>query len=315
MAKQSGLGDNFYIGGYDLSGDVASIGKISSPLALLEATGIKQFAEQRLAGKRDGNLQFTTLFNNTGTTNTPAVPATNTPVTNANGWAVFVTITGGTLTSVKVNGVQVGTTAGTYVVPAGQTISITYSAAPTWNWVGVLAEHNALSSLPRADTYATYFRGNTIGNPAASVKGVMINYDGTRDNDGNLTFQSEVDSDGFGLEWGNMLTAGLRVDTIATTGPARDDGALSNFGAQAYLQLTALIGTNVDVKIEHSPDNTTWTTLLDFGNMTSPNQAARGSVSNTTTVNRYLRATTTGTFTYAQFAVQVCRNPVAGVVF
>lgn len=315
MAKQSGLGDNFYIGGYDLSGDVSSVNKISSPLALLEATTVKQFAESRIPGKRDGNFQFTTLFNNTGSTATPSFPATNTPVTNANGWAVFVTITGGTLTSVKVNGTQVGTAAGTYVVPAGQTISVTYTLAPTWNWVGVLAEHNALSSLPRADTYATYFRGNAVGNAAASVKGVQVSYDGTRDNDGNLTFQAEVQADGFGTEWGTMLTAGLRADTVATTGPARDDGASTAFGAQAYLQLTALIGTNVDVKIEHSPDNTTWSTLIDFGNMTSPNQAARGFVSNTTTVNRYLRATTTGTFTYAQFAVQVCRNPIAGVVF
>ena len=315
MAKQSGLGDNFYIGGYDLSGDVSSIGKISAPLALLEATGIKQFAEQRLAGRRDGNMQFTTLFNSTGTTATPAFPASNTPVTNPNGWAVFVTITGGTLTAVKVNGTQVGTTAGTYVVPAGQTISVTFTAAPTWNWVGVLAEHNALSSLPRTDTFATYFRGNAVGNPAASVKGVLINYDGTRDNDGNLTFQAEVDSDGFGAEWGVMLTAGLRADTVPTTGTSRDDGALSNFGAQAYLQLTALVGTNVDVKIEHSSDNTTFTTLIDFGSLAVPNQAARGSVSNTTLVNRYVRVTTTGTFTYAQFAVQFCRNPVAGVVF
>ena len=28
MAKSSGLGDNFYIGGYDLSGDVASLGQV-----------------------------------------------------------------------------------------------------------------------------------------------------------------------------------------------------------------------------------------------------------------------------------------------
>lgn len=65
---------------------------------------------------------------------TPAVPATTVTATNSNAVAVFVTITGGTLTSVKVNGVQVGTTAGTYTVPAGQTISITYSVAPTWVW-------------------------------------------------------------------------------------------------------------------------------------------------------------------------------------
>lgn len=71
-------------------------------------------------------------------TTTPGFPASTTPVTNANAWSVAVTITGGTLTSVNVgpagNLVQVGTTAGTYFVPAGQQISITYSVAPTWAW-------------------------------------------------------------------------------------------------------------------------------------------------------------------------------------
>ena len=32
MAKQSGLGDNFYIGGYNLSGDVGSLGSISGAM-------------------------------------------------------------------------------------------------------------------------------------------------------------------------------------------------------------------------------------------------------------------------------------------
>lgn len=68
-------------------------------------------------------------------TTAPGVPASTTPVTNSNAWTVAVTITGGTLTAVTVNGAQVGTTAGTYSVPAGQTISITYSVAPTWTWV------------------------------------------------------------------------------------------------------------------------------------------------------------------------------------
>ena len=64
----------------------------------------------------------------------PAVPLTAVPVTNATGTVAAVTITGGTLTFVYVNAVQAGTTAGTYLVPAGGTISVTYSAAPAWAW-------------------------------------------------------------------------------------------------------------------------------------------------------------------------------------
>lgn len=64
----------------------------------------------------------------------PAVPATTVAATNSTGTVVAVTISAGTLTSVVVNGVQAGTTAGTYLVPVGGTISITYSVAPTWAW-------------------------------------------------------------------------------------------------------------------------------------------------------------------------------------
>lgn len=66
---------------------------------------------------------------------TPGMPASATNVTNSTGFPVSAIITGGTISSVKVNGVQVGTTAGTYTVPNGQTISITYTVAPTWTWV------------------------------------------------------------------------------------------------------------------------------------------------------------------------------------
>lgn len=65
----------------------------------------------------------------------PAVPATTVAYANGTGQTAYVTITGGTVTSINVNGTQVAT-ATNYMatVPAGQTIAITYSAAPAWYW-------------------------------------------------------------------------------------------------------------------------------------------------------------------------------------
>lgn len=70
---------------------------------------------------------------------TPAVPASTTPQANNTGQAVAVTIVGGTVTVVSINGVTqtvngVNQVAGTFVVPAGQSITLTYSVAPTWVW-------------------------------------------------------------------------------------------------------------------------------------------------------------------------------------
>jgi hypothetical protein len=75
---------------------------------------------------------------------TPGVPASTTPVTNTTGVDVSVVITGGTMTAVIVNGANVGAGAGTYVVTAGSTISMTYTVAPTWVWSGRMAITSAL---------------------------------------------------------------------------------------------------------------------------------------------------------------------------
>ncbi|MFI9200159.1 hypothetical protein [Streptomyces sp. NPDC053048] len=63
MAKQSGLGDNLYVAGYDLSGDIGSLGGISGGPAALEVTGIDKSAFERIGGLRDGKLEFTAWFN------------------------------------------------------------------------------------------------------------------------------------------------------------------------------------------------------------------------------------------------------------
>lgn len=102
-------------------------------------------------------------------TSTPSVPASTVSATNSNAWGVAVTITGGTLTSVVVNGTQVGTTAGTYPVPAGQTISVTYSVAPTWAWVP--------SGLDAAGTGGTAFAASW-GTPLSSGGGVQFQNNG-----------------------------------------------------------------------------------------------------------------------------------------
>lgn len=63
MSKQSGLGDNFYVAGYDVSGDIGSIEAISCPQATIDATGISKSAMERLPGKRDGHMEWSSFFN------------------------------------------------------------------------------------------------------------------------------------------------------------------------------------------------------------------------------------------------------------
>jgi hypothetical protein len=70
----------------------------------------------------------------------PSVPSTGVAQTNTNPYAVQVSIAGGTVTHVKVNGTATGLTSGTFIVPSGGTIAITYSGAPTWVWTNAGGE-------------------------------------------------------------------------------------------------------------------------------------------------------------------------------
>src|SRR5437868_5345936 len=63
MAKTSGLGDNFYVGGYDLSGDTASLDEIGGGPAVIDVTGINKSAFERIGGLRDGRIEWTSHFN------------------------------------------------------------------------------------------------------------------------------------------------------------------------------------------------------------------------------------------------------------
>jgi len=63
MAKQTGLGDQLFIGGFNVGGDIQSIGGLSTPRETLDSTAITQSAMARLYGKRDGSAEFTSYFN------------------------------------------------------------------------------------------------------------------------------------------------------------------------------------------------------------------------------------------------------------
>lgn len=74
---------------------------------------------------------------NTGfSTSTPAINqiplgATGVASYNNNSVGVNQTITGGTVTAIAINGTTTGLTSGTFFVPAGGTVTVTYSVAPT----------------------------------------------------------------------------------------------------------------------------------------------------------------------------------------
>jgi hypothetical protein len=248
MTKTSGLGDNCYLGGYDLSGDIMSLSKIGGGMSPLDVTPINVSAHVRIGGLRDGGIDFNSAFDTV----------------------------------------------------AGQ-------------------EHPVLSVLPTADVQVRYMRGTASGNAAAVTVAKQVDYNPTRDNAGMLTVGVSTLSNGFGLQFGDQLTPGLRTDTTATNGTSFNGLASSAFGAEAFLQVTAFTGTDVTVTIQDSADNSSFTNVtgLSFVATTAAHTTQRIFTTNVATIRQYVRAVTTTSagFTTVTFAVVMVRNPIAGQVF
>lgn len=92
----------------------------------------------------------------------PAVPASGVAQYNNSNSPVTVTVTGGAVTVIAVNGVTTGLTSGPVIVPANGNITLTYSVAPTWTWqvagTGTVVVNSKIDPLqganPQGATYA-----------------------------------------------------------------------------------------------------------------------------------------------------------------
>jgi len=239
------MGDQLYAGGFDLSGDIGSLGRIGGGPNPLPLTGINASGQERTGGVRDGGIDFSSWFN------------------TATGQA-----------------------------------------------------HPVLSALPTANVLLTYCRGTTLGNPAASMISKQPNYDGERGTDGSFAFGVGALANGFGIEWGDQLTAGKRTDTGATAGSAFQDygAATTNFGLQAYLHVFSFTGTDVTIKIQESSDNgaDAYADVVGgaFTQVTAGPTTERIATATNLAVEQYLKVTTvtTGGFTSCVFSVMVVRN-------
>lgn len=110
-----------------------------------------------------------------------------------------------------------------------------------------------------------------------------------------------------GVDWGVSL-ADLTARTATADGDSVDQTESSPDGAVAHLHVVAASGTTptLDVKVQHSSDDSVWVDLITFGQATGTT-SERGSA--TGTVNRYVRAiwTVGGTDPSFEFAVTFAR--------
>ena len=240
MAKKSGLGEQIFVHGYDLSGDISAIDNAGSPRNLLDLTAINSSATERLVGLSDGNLSVSSWFND----------ATE-------------------------------------------------------------QEHAAYSGLPTSDRILTWALGATRGDVSACLVAKQLNYDASRATDGSLSFSVDSQADGISLDWCNTLTTGKETHSSAGSSTSRDDGAGTTAGMVGYLEITDLDSGTATVTIQESSANGSsdaWANVMVFSTVGYASAPTAERVTSSGTVERYLRITTTGTFSNLDFCVSTRRG-------
>ena len=166
--------------------------------------------------------------------------------------------------------------------------------------------HLVLRSLPLTD------RMVSVAHPASGETWNLVakqgNYDPTVAADGAITIAVQTQGNGFGLEPGRLVTpTGVLTQGSAGNVTGVDFGAGASFGLQAHLQVLAFTGTSATIKLQGSSDNAVGDAYADVtggafsvvtGRTTERIQTARNQA-----VERWLRVTTTGTFTNLVFMV------------
>jgi hypothetical protein len=78
----------------------------------------------------------------------PAIPASPASVVNGYPLPALAAITGGTVSSVTVNGATLATASpASVIIPVGATVVITYSVLPTWTWTTAELPQSGSSSM------------------------------------------------------------------------------------------------------------------------------------------------------------------------
>lgn len=314
--KSNGLGDALFYGGYDLSGDVGSVSVLRASFGELDVTGINKFAHERIAGIRDGQIDFKAWYN-------PS-PGQEHPVLDD--------LDGSDVVAVYCAGTILGNPAAAIVAKEfdfqearGATGSLEDSISIKSNGHG-LNWGRQLTAGARHDAGATNgasidnltlptaigISSVSVANPTHIVTAaphklktgdsvLIAGVTSTPTVNGRWTV-TRIDATTFSIPVNVTVGAGA-AGTVQQTS--------TDFGWNSYLNVFAFTGTDATVKLQDSADNVTFADLAGgaFAQVTTAPGAQRIAGAVTATVREYVRAVsvTSGGFASLTFAVSFGR--------
>jgi hypothetical protein len=227
MAKQTGLGDNFYIAGYNISGDIIELGSIQGGPEMLECTGIDKSAMERIGGLRSGSMEVTSWFNPATSRQHKrfsTLPYTDTLVTYARG-----TTLGNPAACMVAKQID-------YKGERDDKGSLTFEVEAQANGYG-LEWGTQLTAGPRTDTGATAGTGVDFGTGSTTF-GLqaylhVFSFSGT-----DVTIKLQESSDNSGDAYADVTGGGF---TQVTSGPTWERIATAtNLTVERYLKVTTV---------------------------------------------------------------------------
>lgn len=321
MAKSTGLGDQFYYQGYDLSGDLSALKGIRGGPNLLDMTSIDKSAHERLGGIKSGSLGFTSFFNaSAGQEHAilSTLPTTDVIMNYFRGTTLGNAAAG--LVAKQVD----------YQVNRGQDGHLTVDVNAQSNgypmeW-GLM--HTAGKVSHAAATNVTGIDGGTQG-IAIAITGISVANPSiiTAANHGLVTGDSvligsdvsttpQIAAENYTVTVINSSTFSIPVNVTATSDVTGTFLKTStNFGAAAYFQLFTITSNQIIPLFQDSADDVTYATItgLTFTTQTVARKAERLATASTAIIRRYTRFASTSTFTTATMAAMLARFTTATI--
>jgi len=313
MAKQAGLAHQIYVGGYDLSGDVGAINNAACPRALLDMTAINKSAMERANGPADGVIDFNSFFNDAALAahaGLSGLPTTDVLIIWALGAAVDDPAFALTAKQVGYDGARGADGSLAFNVNA-----LANAYAPEWGVMLSSAQDTFASSGSgsskddgtQAD--AVTITSSSVANPTniltAAAHGLtsgdsvlIAGHSGSTPDINGYHTVTVVDATNFTIPVNVTVGGSGGTSTLTST----------RNGAAGFLHIIDIGSGTPTVVIEDSIDDSTWASLISFTAVADGNEptAERKTVSGI--VNRFLRITTTGTFTDLDLVVAYRRG-------
>jgi hypothetical protein len=184
----------------------------------------------------------------------------------------------------------------------------TLSGEGVWDAAGTVGSDAVLGSAiyNNGSAIVSHFpAGDAIGAFGVGAHGIEVKYevDTPVDDVNRLKFEAQSSRGFERLVSLEPLTASFTAGTAASV----DNTAASSNGGAGYFHVTALNGGTIVGKVQHSTDNSNWSDLITFSNVTAGGSALVSTV--TGTVNRYLRFNGTATGGTATIHAAFARVP------